>query len=72
METLLDVTLLVDFGDNDGEWLPLNSCVCGERFNKDDGCLSLGIYENSPSECPKCGRKFIFRVKVAVYQVLER
>ena len=70
MKKILDVTKDVEFGDNDGEWLPLDVCVCGERFNKDGGCLGLGIYENMPAVCPKCGRKFIFDVKITIYQIL--
>jgi DNA-directed RNA polymerase subunit RPC12/RpoP len=71
MSRLLDVTNEVGFGDNDGEWLPLDRCICGERFDKEGGCLSLGIYEDDADECPKCGRKFIFKVNINVYQVLD-
>lgn len=66
---LLDVTDQVEFGNNDDEWLSLNKCVCGERFDKDGGCLSLGFYEDIAHECPVCKRKFIFKVKINVYEI---
>jgi len=62
-----DVTAQVDFGNSDDEFLPLLECVCGEKFDYWEHCLS--IYEDDPKACPKCGIKLYFRNAVKVYQV---
>ena len=60
-----DVTDIVKYGENDGEWCPLYECICGysEQF------ISLSIYEDEPDECPKCGRKYFFSY---IYQLVEK
>ena len=62
-----DVTSLVDFGFSDEESLPLLKCVCGEKFDYWEH--QLGVYEDNPTECTKCGIKLYFEFAVKVYQV---
>ena len=64
-----DVTTQVDFQNNDDECLPLTKCVCGKTFEPWEHILS--IYEDSPKECPNCGRKLFFRIGIRVFQVEE-
>ena len=62
-----DVTSSVDFQLNDDELLPLTRCVCGANFSPWD--FTLGVYADSPTECPVCGRLLYFSVKIHVYEV---
>lgn len=62
-----DVTHLVNFGEVDSECLPLQNCVCGERF--DYWKEILGIYENRPWVCPRCGVRLIFRNDIRVFEL---
>lgn len=64
-----DVTSLMKIGEVDDESLPVDECVCGERFGHWDFIVS--IYKDDPVKCPKCNRKFFFTNKVTVYQVFE-
>ena len=63
----IDVTSSVDFRLNDDELLPLTRCVCGALFQPWD--FTLGVYADSPTECPVCGRRFYFSVQIHVYEV---
>ena len=65
----IDVTDKVEFGKNDGEFLPLMKCVCGKLFGYWDCVLS--IYETDANECPNCMRKLYFRSGIKVYEVIE-
>ena len=65
----IDVTKDIRFGDNDGEYLPITKCVCGEKFNSWD--FSISIYNDMLTECPKCNRKFYFRNSITIYEVIE-
>jgi DNA-directed RNA polymerase subunit RPC12/RpoP len=65
-----NVTRQVDFYLNDDECLPLLKCVCGETFEPWDQII--GIYEDDPTECPICGAKLFFAVKIHVYQVVDK
>jgi len=62
-----DVTAKVDFGEVDGESLPLTKCVCGARFPLWEEIMS--IYADRPWECPKCKTKLYFTCAIRVYQV---
>lgn len=62
-----DVTPYVDYEINDGEFLPITRCVCGERFGYCD--FVIYVYSDDPVECPKCRRKFYFRQTIRVYEV---
>lgn len=64
-----DITSQVDFLNNDDELLPITKCVCGEEFDSWEFCVS--IYENEAHSCPKCGRKFFFRLGIRVFEVEE-
>ena len=64
-----DVTDKVEFGDNDGEFLPLTKCACGAKFNLWD--FTLSIYKDDPRECDHCGRKLYFKVSVSVFEVKD-
>lgn len=61
------VTGMVTFGDNDGDWLPISKCICGYAFNYWDFVISA--HKDDPNECPNCGAKLYFTVKINVYQV---
>ncbi len=41
----------------DDECQPIQ-CVCG--YGKDPWSFNISIYENDPTECPECGRKYFF------------
>jgi DNA-directed RNA polymerase subunit RPC12/RpoP len=60
----VNVTDKVEFGNNDDELLPIKKCVCGEIFPLWE--FSIGL--NKPAECPKCGRKLFFSLKLNVYE----
>ena len=61
-----DVTNLVRFGDNDSECLPITRCVCGATFPAWE--FIIGIYDDEPYGCPKCGRKLYFSVSIRVFE----
>jgi DNA-directed RNA polymerase subunit RPC12/RpoP len=63
----LDVTNKVSFGDPDGESLPLYKCVCGTEFKPWD--VIIDYEDGNWPNCHKCGRRFIFRNRVTVYEV---
>lgn len=69
MSKHIDVTELVDFDNPDDESLPMTKCVCGEKFPVWN--WSISIYDDNPTHCPECGRKFFFRQAIRVYQVVE-
>lgn len=62
----LDVTDSFEWGDIDGELLPITKCVCGATFTRWD--FVLESYSDRPRECPKCGRRFYFALFVAIYE----
>ena len=60
-----DITEQCEFGENDGECLPLERCACGQAF----GCWEnvLGTDGNPDVTC-SCGRKLYFRNKITIYE----
>ena len=64
-----DVTKQIRFYPPDDENLPIVKCMCGNKFREWDFVIS--IYNENPSECPKCGRKFFFKQEITIYQVEE-
>lgn len=62
-----DVTALVEFGNNDDEFLPMLKCVCGAKYTLWD--WSISIYREIEEGCPSCGRKLYFRNAIRVYEV---
>jgi len=68
MTTVNDITKLVDFGDNDGESLPLTKCACGRVWDSWD--FILGIYPDMAHTCLGCGRRLFFSVAIRVYEIL--
>jgi len=64
-----DITDEVKFGLNDDECLPLTRCACGREFVHWD--FLLGVYRDSPNQCPACKRKMYFDIKIKVYEVKE-
>lgn len=64
-----DITELVEFQNNDDEYLPLTKCACGAKFKPWE--FALGIYEDMPKTCPECGRRMIFSISIRVYEVGE-
>jgi len=62
-----DITDQVEFGDPDGESLPLTQCACGRKFYPWDFVLTC--YPDMAHEC-NCGRKLYFRNEVTVYEAL--
>lgn len=69
MSKIIDVTEQVDFGWNDDELLPINKCVCGYKFKP--WTFIIGVYEEDPYECPKCGAKLFFRTFIKVYEIVD-
>lgn len=63
-----DVTAEVEFGDVDGEVMPLTKCVCGATWDGWAG-PALSIYEDDPQECPACHRRFYFQQRITVIEV---
>jgi hypothetical protein len=63
-----DVTDLVKFGDNDGEFLPLEKCICGKVFDSWD--FILKIYPDMAKKCI-CGRKYYFQNKITIFEVTD-
>jgi DNA-directed RNA polymerase subunit RPC12/RpoP len=59
----------MEYGFSDGDYLPIEKCVCGAEFDWWE--FSISIYENTPTECPKCGRKFFFTTHVSVWEVID-
>jgi len=64
---ITDVTDQVEYGLNDDELLPLKKCICGKTFASWNHLL--GVYKDSPTECPRCKRKYYFSVEIKVFQV---
>ena len=64
----IDITEKMQFGDIDGEQLPIMKCLCGESWWPWDG-LVLSIYDIE--ECPTCHRKFMFSNNITIYEVVE-
>lgn len=65
---LKDVTHLVEFGDPDGENVPLIRCICGASWHSWEGPI-LHPDEGDPAECESCGRRFVIRLRTDVYEV---
>ena len=66
----IDVTDQVKFGNPMDESLPITQCVCGKQWDYyhfqayDDG------YDEGGDRCNCCGRRFIFRSAIRVYEVV--
>ena len=65
-----DITKDVEWGDNDGESLPILKCICGQEFDG-WGDFTISVYRDKPDECPSCGRKLFFSIQIKVYEVTE-
>lgn len=65
--TLKDVTTLVEWGYADGEDLPLLRCICGAIYEEWRGPV-LNLEE--PVDCPACQRRFIWRSRTDIYEVV--
>jgi len=63
----IDVTDQVRFDGNDDELLPITQCVCGAKF--EPWTFMIGVYDDEPYACPKCGAKLCFSWSVTVYQI---
>ena len=57
----IDVTDKVDFGLNDGEYLPLVECVCGQEF--ESWSFLLNNDSSYGKKCDNCGREFTNAMK---------
>jgi len=62
-----DVTSLVDFNNNDDEYLPIIKCVCGATF--ESWTFNISIYPDTAYSCPNCGRRLYFTLGIRVYEV---
>jgi hypothetical protein len=65
---LIDVTDQMDYGNSDDESLPILKCACGAKFGNWEHFI--GIYKDSPTICPKCGRGFIFTGTITILEVI--
>ena len=64
----VNVTALVEFGEVDGESLPIKKCVCGTAYSP--WHFPISIYRDAIGhKCCECGRKFYFRNSIAVFEV---
>jgi len=70
METIIDVTNLVNFENNDNEYLPITKCVCGKEFIAWEFIIDND--KNFCQKCPECGVKLYFKNKITVHQVIEK
>jgi hypothetical protein len=66
---IVDITDKVKFGDNDGECLPLEQCICGYKFNR--WSFIISVYEDISSICPNCGKSLFFRTSISVYEITK-
>jgi hypothetical protein len=66
---IVNVTKEVEFENNDDECLPITKCACGAKFPA--WHFYISIYDDDPTICPVCGRKFYFRNAIQVYEVVE-
>lgn len=64
-----DVTEKVGRGRVDDELLPIDECVCGQKFGAWNAVLS--IYRDTPFECFNCGRRMYFSNKITVWEVVD-
>ena len=64
-----DITDKVDFGDNDGDYIPITKCICGKKFIPWDFFITTD--ENDPRKCPNCQRKLLFTINIKVYEVKD-
>lgn len=69
MSKHVDVTEQMRFENPDDEHLPIIKCVCG--YNFEPWHFIISIYDEFPSECPVCERKFFFRNAIRIYQVVD-
>ena len=53
----------------DEELMPIQKCLCGQEFGHWE--FVIGIYPDNPSACPRCGRKFFYKIAVDVYEVVD-
>ncbi len=65
----IDVTDSVEVGGIDGELMPLEKCVCGKQFDYWD--FILKNERDRTNDCPACGRRLYFSVKVSVFEVRD-
>ena len=64
-----DVTDLIKRGYVDDECMPIEKCVCGAEFKS--WTFIISIYKDHAYECPKCGRKLYFTMRVRVFEVVD-
>lgn len=63
-----EVTSLVEWGETEGEDMPLVRCICGTQWKAWQGPV-LSIYQDDPAECEECGRKYIWIQRSEVYEI---
>ena len=64
-----DITSQVKFDNPDDELLPFRQCVCGQEWDSWDKVMR--IYQDAPTICENCGRKFYFSQSVTVWEIIE-
>ena len=64
-----DVTDLVKFDLNDGEYLPLTKCVCGATSSPWE--FSVGIYPEDTHTCEICQRELYFTLSIRVFEKVK-
>lgn len=64
-----DVTDSIEFdvSNIDSEFLPMTKCICGTEFGYWE--FTISIYEDMAKACSNCGRKFIFRNEIRVFEI---
>ena len=65
-----DVSGGFNIGSVDDECLPVTECICGKEFRGWSDYV-LSIYEDTPTECPNCHRKFFFTNYIRIFEVIE-
>jgi len=65
-ETSRKITSKVEFGLNDGCYLPISKCICGSEFWPD--ALYITMEEDGLKECPSCKRKLFFKLSIDIYE----
>lgn len=67
--TFNDVTGDVEYGEIDGDLLPILKCKCGHHFIQWDFIISTDSKEGY--RCPNCKKAYFFDYTIKIYEIGE-